>query len=187
MYPSQPQSKGDCSGWFECSDVEAKMLHQHSISTTASDNNCISTCSENGDEPEHPKGSDSESTCFDESKDGSISSAGAMTTMMICNIPCRSTRDDVIEAIHSTGFADTYDFVYVPCGRRAATRIGNMGYAFVNFKSCQHAEDFAVGFDNFRFPGTHSSKTCTVKYAHMQGFNALNAAANARPAGKKRR
>jgi hypothetical protein len=94
---------------------------------------------------------------------------------MICNIPCRLSQDDVIEAIHSVGFAGMYDFVYLPDRKRRATgarTFGNIGYAFVNFKCAQTAESFITAFENFRFQGTHSAKRCTVKYAERQGYNA---------------
>jgi hypothetical protein len=129
-------------------------------------------------------GSAAESTCFEEGSDGSISSTDG-TTMMIRNIPCRLSQNDVIEAINACGFADTYDFVYLPTGRHGTTSKGNLGYGFVNFKSSQHAEHFGVMFENFQFPGTSSSKKCTLKYAHLQGFNALYAAANRQPRGKR--
>jgi len=147
---------------------------------------CHIACSENWEEVGSGKGS--ESTRIDESSNDGASSLTEATTMMLCNIPCRSTQDHIIEAIHSVGFADTYDFVYVPScsrGRRAGTRSGNVGYAFVNFKSSHFAEQFAVMFDNYRFPGTRSAKTCTVKYAHIQGFNALYAASSCRSRGKR--
>merc|ERR1719506_1094529 len=105
--------------------------------------------------------------------------------MMIRNIPCRLSQNDLVEAINAVGFAEMYDFVYLPTGRHGTTSKGNLGYGFVNFKSSQYAEHFAVTFDNFQFPGTSSSKKCTLKYAHLQGYNALNAAANRQPRGKR--
>jgi len=117
----------------------------------------------------------SESTALswaDMSESGSsiASSEPATTTMMICNIPCRFGQADVVEAIHSVGFADKYDFVFLPS--RTGKHNANIGYAFVDFKSASNAERFADAFENFQFPGTRSSKTCTVKHAHRQGYNA---------------
>jgi len=134
----------------------------------------------------HDNGSTSESTCLDDESDSSISSKPG-TTMMICNIPCRVTHRAIIEAIDSVGYAGTYDFVYLPDRRqRGAHRnpSGNLGYAFVDFKTSQHAEDFTFVFENFQFPGTFSSKSCTVKYAHEQGFNA-NTLSNRRSKGNR--
>lgn len=122
----------------------------------------------------HVKGSDSESTAVSwadmSESEGSISSSEPPTTMMICNIPCRFGHSDVVEAIHSVGFAGLYDFVYLPS--RSGKNNANIGYAFVEFKSADTAERFACAFDNFQFPGTKSAKRCTVKQAHQQGLNA---------------
>jgi hypothetical protein len=112
-------------------------------------------------------------TWADMSDNGDSLASEPPTTMMICNIPCRFGQADVVEAIHSVGFAGKYDFVYLPS--RTGKHNANIGYAFVEFKSAKAAESFADAFENFRFPGTKSSKTCTVKQAHQQGFNALNA------------
>jgi len=123
---------------------------------------------------ERISGSASESTALSwadaSDSEGSIASPEPATTMMICNIPCRFGQADVVEAIHSVGFGGTYDFVYLPS--RSGKHNANIGYAFVDFKSARNAEGFAEAFDNFRFPGTKSSKACTVKHAHQQGFNA---------------
>jgi len=130
-----------------------------------------------------------ESTCLDEESDDGFSSKEGKesSTMMICNIPCRLSQDAVIDAIHSAGFAGTYDFVYLPDrkNRRAngARTSGNIGYAFVNFKNMQHAEAFSLSFHNFQFPGTRSAKRCTLKYAHCQGFNAKESPCSRRPRG----
>jgi len=122
----------------------------------------------------HVKGSDSESTAVSwadmSESEGSIASSEPPTTMMICNIPCRFGQTDVVEAIHSIGFAGLYDFVYLPS--RSGKHNANIGYAFVEFKSAETAERFACAFDNFQFPGTKSAKRCTVKQAHQQGLNA---------------
>lgn len=91
-------------------------------------------------------------------------------TMMLCNIPCRLGHDDIVGAIHAGGFADRYDFVYLP--NRNGKRDANIGYAFVNFKNAHDAECFSEAFQDFRFPGTNSTKSCTVKPAHHQGYNA---------------
>lgn len=123
------------------------------------------------------KGSPSESTWLDEESEGSMFSAPASTTMMICNVPCRITQAAVIDGLDSVGFAGTYNFVYLPDRRQKFSRArasGNLGYAFVDFKSTQDAEDFVFAFEGYEFPGTYSSKRCTVRYAHEQGFNASN-------------
>lgn len=99
-----------------------------------------------------------------------MASVGEATTVMICNIPCKFGYSMIVEAIHSVGFAGMYDFVHVP--NRKGKCDGNIGYAFVNFKNTKEAESFAAAFQDFQFPGTSSSKKCTVKLAHQQGHRA---------------
>merc|ERR1719440_891035 len=50
------------------------------------------------------------------------------TSVMIRNIPCRYTQQELIDEIEMLGFV--IDFLYLPPARRAT---GNLGYAFVNF------------------------------------------------------
>lgn len=90
-------------------------------------------------------------------------------TLMLCNIPCRFNNDDIAEAIDAVGFAGLHDFVNVP--GRAGRRCGNIGYAFVHFKTPEIAAEFAEVFQGYQFKGTSSKKRCEVKSAHMQGFN----------------
>jgi len=139
-------------GWA-ASAISCSIPPQEYIRDTASDSTAWADVSDNED---------------------SLASSEPATTMMICNIPCRFGQADVVEAIHSVGFAGKYDFVYLPS--RSGKHNANIGYAFVEFKSAKNAERFADAFDNFRFPGTKSSKTCTVKHAHQQGFNAITSA-----------
>mmetsp|Transcript_106107 Transcript_106107/g.167487 ORF Transcript_106107/g.167487 Transcript_106107/m.167487 type:complete len:285 (+) Transcript_106107:1-855(+) len=88
-------------------------------------------------------------------------------TMMVCNIPCRVRHEDLVEAIESTGFGGTYEFVHIP-GRKEQ-RDSNLGYGFIHFSHCEDAEKFAYTFEGYRFSGKASSKTCTVKVATCQG------------------
>jgi hypothetical protein len=91
------------------------------------------------------------------------------TTMMICDLPCRINRAMLTEAIDSIGFADTYDFVHLPC--RYGHENTNIGYGFVNFKDPAYAANFAVAFEGYKFEGFKSTKQCRVKVAAHQGFD----------------
>lgn len=161
--PTFPWTMLPLQGKEECNE------HSMDDSTT--------TCSGHAAEVESGNQSASELAWFEEDKDCCSSSAelSEATTLMICNIPCRLGRADIVKAIHSVGFVDKYDFVHMPGRRHGSKRNGNMGYAFVNFKSTQDAEQFVVAFENFQFPGTCSAKRCTLKFAHLQGFNAVDA------------
>merc|ERR1719253_1846861 len=92
---------------------------------------------------------------------------------MICNIPCRFSYEEIVQAIHSVGFAGLYDFVHVPGNFRSHS--GNIGYAFAHFTNPEVAAEFAEAFHNYQFEGTKSTKRCAVKPAHLQAFNGYNA------------
>lgn len=99
---------------------------------------------------------------------------GPITTMMICNIPCRITQEQLIEAVDSMGFAEKFDFLYLPTGCRSSgsttVASSNLGYGFVNFQKCSGAALFAEAFRDFHFKGSRSAKVCTVRPAHIQGL-----------------
>jgi len=96
------------------------------------------------------------------------------TTLMIADIPCRQTIQQLIEAMNGLGFEGTYDLVYMPPqkGYRRQNHAQNMGYAFVNFKEPQYASSFAQSFHNFTFPHCYSSKLSYTKPARCQGLEA---------------
>lgn len=98
---------------------------------------------------------------------------GEITTLMICDIPCRRNIEQLIATIDAAGFEKTYDFVYMPGrkGRRQAQG-GNVGYAFVNFKKSEWAMAFMESFQNVAFPDSSSTKLGYAKPARDQGFAA---------------
>lgn len=98
-----------------------------------------------------------------------IAVATEITTMMICDIPCRRGLEHIIAAIDGVGFANTYNMVYVPSKRMGD---GNMGYVFVNFTTPEAAAAFSQTFKNFSFPGSTSKKLSYAKPAHLQGYQA---------------
>jgi len=104
-------------------------------------------------------------------------SGKATTTMMFCNIPCRASHEEVTQVIDSAGFADMYDFIYLP--RLSCFKSSNIGYAFVDFKSPQDASEFARVMEGFQFPWRKSAKKCTVKRADKQHFNRQSRKGNA--------
>lgn len=87
------------------------------------------------------------------------------TSVMICNIPCRVTLPQLVEAIDGLGFANAYDFIYLPSPKHQQ----NVGYGFVNFLNPDDAYDFMGSYEGFRFPGRNSKKIGETKLARIQG------------------
>jgi hypothetical protein len=94
---------------------------------------------------------DSESNCY---------------TVMIRNIPCGCSREDVLQAIDSVGFNGLYDFFYLP--RR---RYKTMGYGFIGFPDPHLTRSFAESMTGYRFPTRNSKKVVSVVPARIQGLN----------------
>jgi len=95
------------------------------------------------------------------------------TTVMIRNIPYVYTVEELEHDVQSVGFADLFDFLYLPkqrsCGR-------NLGYAFLNFPLQEHASQFKEVFHRHAFKGTGEAGFCkraTVSEAHYQGYEAI--------------
>jgi hypothetical protein len=96
--------------------------------------------------------------------------SGPLSSYMLCNIPCRITQEQLAEAIDSVGFKDKYDFLYLPSGGRSSKSGANLGYGFINFVDPSCIDAFTEEFESFKFHRTSSQKVCTVKPAHVQGF-----------------
>merc|ERR1712113_258789 len=92
---------------------------------------------------------------------------GPITTMMLKNIPCRKTQEEVIALIDQNGFQDQYDFFYLP---RDVKFRANLGYAFINFVTPEDAANFSKELNGYRFSGSGSTKACAVVPAHVQGL-----------------
>jgi hypothetical protein len=100
---------------------------------------------------------------------------GEVTTLMLCDLPCRVPIEHLLKAINSFGFQGTYDFVYMPtriATKRSKKDVSNLGYAFVNFKKASDATRFASAFAGHAFAGVCSPKQTTVKPAVCQGYTA---------------
>jgi len=96
-----------------------------------------------------------------------LSTNGDITTLMLCNIPCRYNVDEILDAINNEGFQNTYDFVYVP-NRKELSQ--NMGYAFVNFKLPESASAFMKAFQDYKFLASETTKLSYAKPAQTQGY-----------------
>jgi RNA recognition motif-containing protein len=95
------------------------------------------------------------------------SNYSGITTLMIRGIPCSFTQEDLLNLVVSAGLGDTCDFFYLP---RAGNTPSNLGYAFINFTETIHAWTCAFTFNGIRLDPAHSSKTCSVSPADIQGI-----------------
>jgi hypothetical protein len=88
------------------------------------------------------------------------------TTVMLRNLPCRYTRDDLVSDLNLKGFAGLYDFVYMPMDFK---RKLCMGYGFVNLTAGEQVQHFIEKFDGHRSHPS-STKVCEVSLSRTQGL-----------------
>jgi len=93
-------------------------------------------------------------------------------TVMIKNIPCRCSTEEVLAAVDNMGFAGSYDFFYLPMNRRHRQGIG---YAFINFQAEGTAKLFKEAMCGYQFPGRNSKKVVHVAVAQLQGRQEVDA------------
>lgn len=137
--------------------------------TSGSEKHCGSVSANGSDDKDVSASEGGRSNSGEESSDRPTQD---ITTLMICSIPFQVSREELLQAMDSLGFAGTYDFLYMP-SRSAAkkhgkTRRGNVGYAFVNFRYARFAARFTSVFAGFTFPG--SDKQVFVRPAVCQGL-----------------
>lgn len=94
---------------------------------------------------------------------------GRITTVMMRNLPNKYTQGMLLEEVDAAGFANSYDFFYLPidCETRA-----NRGYAFINFRDSSYAWNFKEHFENHQMSYFNSDKCVTIVPATLQGFTA---------------
>lgn len=101
--------------------------------------------------------------------DGSMPPCGDdVHALMIKHLPCRCTKEEVLNAIAEVGYGDYHNFFYLPL-RRGHTQ--NFGYAFVGFGTKELAASFSEAMTGYRFKGRSSAKACEIATARIQGVN----------------
>lgn len=93
----------------------------------------------------------------------------ARTTVMIRNIPCRWTAEDLL-AVLSGVIRHSWDLLYMPCKN---SDVAHAGYAFMNFRAPQDTLGLFNAMHGRCWPNTRSSKICEVRYARIQGRHLL--------------
>lgn len=97
--------------------------------------------------------------------EGASSAPPRSTSLMICNIPCRTTQKQLAAAVDSLGFAGKYDFLYIPRARGGSSP--SIGYGFVNLFSPEDVHSFTSAITGYKFEGSQSAKRCVVKPARL--------------------
>ncbi|CAE8741808.1 unnamed protein product [Polarella glacialis] len=112
----------------------------------------------------------------------------AATTMMLRNIPCRLTRDEVLQQFYIHGFRGCFDFFSMPesTGRtkRAAGTSTSLCYGFINFLCAEDAWRFQAFFHGRTLTGLSPDMACEVEVSRKQGLQTNLHFQASRPAGK---
>jgi RNA recognition motif-containing protein len=95
---------------------------------------------------------------------------GERTTVMLRNLPSFFTRDMLLELLKSLGFANKYDFVYLPTD---VTVLSCLGYAFVNLRTHEDALQVFENAHGFTDWERQSSRVLAVSWSTpLQGLAA---------------
>jgi hypothetical protein len=89
-----------------------------------------------------------------------------VVTLMVRNLPNRLTVTDVIQQLEKLGFADAYDYLYMP---RDLQSRANKGYVFLNFTTQKAAKCFTDKVDDTKLHDRASGKRAAVSEAKSQG------------------
>merc|ERR1712007_391604 len=85
-------------------------------------------------------------------------------TVMVKNIPCRCTPQEVLDCVHDLGFKGKYRKFHLP--RRSNRQ--NFGYAFLQFCNSADASRFEMKMSGMRIGGRKSDKRVVVAPADVQ-------------------
>eukprot|EP00929_Paragymnodinium_shiwhaense_P008965 TRINITY_DN112973_c0_g1_i1.p1 TRINITY_DN112973_c0_g1~~TRINITY_DN112973_c0_g1_i1.p1 ORF type:complete len:250 (+),score=45.41 TRINITY_DN112973_c0_g1_i1:34-750(+) len=98
--------------------------------------------------------------------------SGALSTLMIKNLPSRCQREDVLTAIDTLGFEGAYDFFYLPM-RYPKPQSTCFGYAFINFIDPLIARRFEAVAHDSALSIRGRPKVVRVVVADIQGIDNL--------------
>lgn len=91
--------------------------------------------------------------------------ANGVTTLMMYDLPVQMAVNEVMDMINNHGFADSYNFVYMPPSIGGA--LESLGHAYVNFRTAESAEDFLAVFQ--RFVCSHGNSRNLIRTKPMDG------------------
>lgn len=87
---------------------------------------------------------------------------GICTTVMFRNVPNNYSRTMLLQLLDREGFANQYDFVYLPIDFKSNA---SLGYAFVNLLTQTEAERMKETFEGFSRWVMPSQKVCSVDWS----------------------
>ncbi|CAK0836501.1 unnamed protein product [Prorocentrum cordatum] len=97
--------------------------------------------------------------------------APAVTTVMVSNIPMAVAQSDLLALIDQAGFANRYDYAYMPITFEAGT---TKGIAFVNFATPRDAREFSQQWNGARLTAAAGANTngavIEVRASALQGY-----------------
>jgi hypothetical protein len=139
------------NGDMPLTNINRKLAEEHDHALTEIASTSDSVCDQ-AKSAETVSGDDDEEVC----------------NVMIKNIPCRCSRQDILDAIDEIGFGSEYIFFHMPFPRGQAQ---NIGYAFVGFRDKDVTACFISAMTGYRFQNRNSDKSCVVVPARIQGMN----------------
>jgi len=89
----------------------------------------------------------------------------AQVTVVLRNIACRFTQEDVKRTLDECGLQGKFSLVYAP---RIESRNSNFGYAFVRFRTPAYAAECASLLNGKVFGASNTKKLCQVEIAEAQ-------------------
>lgn len=89
------------------------------------------------------------------------------TTVLIQNIPPRTTRDELLQSFPADG---SYDFLFMPFNKEQRR---TSGFVVINFVAPALAEEFRAAYEGFPLPNTtRPCRNLTMRFAKVQGLRA---------------
>lgn len=97
-----------------------------------------------------------------------MSSSTINNTLMVRNLPCSATTEDVRNFVKAYGFEHGLIFCHLP---QRKNKKGNLGYGFLCLESTEMATQLTQMIQGRPFPGSQSPKKMEVSAARIQGLH----------------
>jgi RNA recognition motif-containing protein len=107
----------------------------------------------------------------DELAESSEAAQPGHATLMVRNIACRYSKEDVIGFLAELGFDGAYDFFYLPLN---STKRSNLGYFFINFQNEADSNRCRECLQGKCLGTSQTQKRCDVSLAKVQGAKSIS-------------